>query len=112
MPDFSGPLIVEQFPHGHSNLTYLLRAGANEFVLRRAPIGNQVKGAHDMGREYRVLSKLCAVYSPAPRPFLYCEDPDSSERALLLDGTPSGDCAPQDTSGRDDDRFRDGQEPL
>ena len=39
------------------------------------PIGNQVKGAHDMAREYRVLSKLCEIYSSAPRPFLYCEDP-------------------------------------
>jgi aminoglycoside phosphotransferase (APT) family kinase protein len=74
MPEFSGPLIVEQFPHGHSNLTYLLRVGERELVLRRAPVGNQVKGAHDMGREYRVLSKLCEVYSPAPRPYLYCED--------------------------------------
>ena len=74
LADLTGPLIVEQFPHGHSNLTYLLRSGDKEFVLRRAPIGNQVKGAHDMGREYRVLSKLCAVYPPAPRPYLYCDD--------------------------------------
>jgi aminoglycoside phosphotransferase (APT) family kinase protein len=43
-------------------------------VLRRPPFGNQVKTAHDMGREYRVLSKLSAVYPPAPRPYLYCED--------------------------------------
>ncbi len=74
LPDLSGALNLEQFPHGHSNLTYLIRMGAKEFVLRRAPLGNQVKGAHDMGREYRVLSKLCAVYPPAPRPFLYCDD--------------------------------------
>src|SRR5262245_61705500 len=73
-PDTSGTLQVEQFPHGHSNLTYLLRWGGREFVLRRPPFGNRVKTAHDMGREYRVLSKLCAVYPPAPRPFLYCED--------------------------------------
>ena len=84
MLDFSGPLIVEQFPHGHSNLTYLLRAGERELVLRRAPIGNQVKGAHDMGREYRVLSKLCAVYSAAPRPFLYCEDPTVLDAPFYL----------------------------
>jgi aminoglycoside phosphotransferase (APT) family kinase protein len=70
----SGPLTVEQFPHGHSNLTYLLRRGGQEFVLRRPPFGNQVKTAHDMGREFRVLSKLSAVYPPAPRPYLYCED--------------------------------------
>src|SRR5439155_26326836 len=69
-----GPLSVEQFPHGHSNLTYLLRRGPSEWVLRRPPFGNQVKTAHDMGREYRVLSKLCTVFPAAPRPYLYCED--------------------------------------
>ena len=69
-----GPLAIEQFPHGHSNLTYLVRWGGKEMVLRRPPFGNQVKSAHDMGREYRVLSRLCEVYPPAPRPYLYCED--------------------------------------
>ncbi len=73
-PDVPGSLVVEQFPHGHSNLTYLLRLGDKEFVLRRPPFGNQVKSAHDMSREYRVLSKLSAVYPPAPRPYFYCED--------------------------------------
>jgi aminoglycoside phosphotransferase (APT) family kinase protein len=74
LADASGPLTVEQFPHGHSNLTYLLRLGDRELVMRRPPFGNQVKTAHDMGREYRVLSKLSAVYPPAPRPYFYCED--------------------------------------
>src|SRR6476659_3786549 len=74
LPDASDPLTVEQFHHGHSNLTYLLRMGEKEFVLRRPPFGNQVKTAHDMGREFRVLSKLSAVYPPAPRPLLYCDD--------------------------------------
>jgi aminoglycoside phosphotransferase (APT) family kinase protein len=73
-PDASGSLTVEQFPHGHSNLTYLLRLGEREMVMRRPPFGNQVKSAHDMGREFRVLSKLSAVYPPAPRPYFYCED--------------------------------------
>ena len=76
MPGTDGPLTVEQFAQGYSNLTYLLRLGASEMVLRRAPIGNQVKSAHDMGREYRVLSKLRAVYPPAPRPILFCDDTD------------------------------------
>lgn len=72
--DADGPLTIEQFPHGHSNLTYLLRLGSRELVLRRPPFGNQVKSAHDMGREYRVLSRLCEIYPAAPRPYLYCED--------------------------------------
>src|SRR5688500_10670218 len=74
LPEAAGPLTVEQFPSGHSNLTYLLRVGDREFVLRRPPFGNQVKTAHDMGREFRVLSKLSAVYPPAPRPYFFCED--------------------------------------
>jgi aminoglycoside phosphotransferase (APT) family kinase protein len=74
LPDAVGPLTVEQFPHGYSNLTYLLRLGTTELVLRRPPFGNQVKTAHDMGREHRVLSGLAPVYPAAPRPYLYCED--------------------------------------
>ena len=70
----SGPLVIEQFPSGHSNLTYLLRLGERELVLRRPPFGSKVKSAHDMGREYKVLSHLHPVYAPAPRPFVYCED--------------------------------------
>ncbi len=74
LPYLAGSLSVEQFPGGASNLTYLLRVGDQELVLRRPPFGNQVKSAHDMGREYRVLSKLHRVYAPAPKPLVYCED--------------------------------------
>lgn len=74
LPQFALPLTIEQFPHGHSNLTYLLRLGTTELVLRRPPFGNVVQTAHDMSREYRVLSKLSAVFSPAPQPYLFCDD--------------------------------------
>ena len=74
LPEANGPLAVEQFPSGFSNLTYLLRAGDFEFVLRRPPFGNRVKTAHDMGREYRVLNRLNTVYPLAPRPYLHCDD--------------------------------------
>lgn len=75
LSDASGSsLEVAQFPHGHSNLTYLLKLGDRELVLRRPPFGNPVKSAHDMGREYRVLSRLAPVYDLAPRPLAYCED--------------------------------------
>ena len=69
-----GEIDVEQFPGGSSNLTYLIHLGRNEFVLRRPPFGNTVKSAHDMQREFDVLSKLSAVYEPAPRPLLFCTD--------------------------------------
>ena len=70
----AGTLVIEQFPHGHSNLTYLLRFGDTELVLRRPPFGSQVQTAHDMGREFRVLSKLSAVFPAAPQPYLTCDD--------------------------------------
>ena len=74
MPDLTGSIEVEQFPAGFSNLTYLVRVGAQEFVLRRPPFGAQVKTAHDMGREYLILSRLHPVYTKVPRPLLYCAD--------------------------------------
>jgi aminoglycoside phosphotransferase (APT) family kinase protein len=70
----AGQVAIEQFPQGFSNLTYLVRCGDEEYVLRRPPFGNQVKSAHDMGREFHVLSKLSAVYDLAPKPVLYCTD--------------------------------------
>ncbi len=74
LPDLEGPLTVEQFPAGFSNLTYLVRVGAQEFVLRRPPFGAQIKTAHDMGREYFILSRLRPVYDKVPRPLIYCAD--------------------------------------
>ena len=74
LPDVEGPLVVEQFPAGFSNLTYLLRAGNRELVLRRPPIGAKIKTAHDMSREYRILSHLHPVYKKVPHPLLFCED--------------------------------------
>jgi aminoglycoside phosphotransferase (APT) family kinase protein len=73
-PGEEGELLVRQFPSGHSNLTYSLNLGAREFVLRRPPFGSKVKSAHDMSREFRVLSKLHSVYAPAPEVLLYCDD--------------------------------------
>ena len=74
LPDLGGPFEIEQFPRGYSNLTYLLRVGERELVLRRPPFGAKIKTAHDMGREYRILSHLSAVYSKVPHPCAYCAD--------------------------------------
>ncbi len=70
----SGELIVSQFPSGHSNLTYFVQIGAQEFVLRRPPFGANIKSAHDMSREYKILSHLFRVYNKVPQPILYCDD--------------------------------------
>ncbi len=74
LPEIEGPLSVEQFPAGFSNLTYLLRSGNRELVLRRPPVGAKIKTAHDMGREYRILSHLYPVYYKVPRPLVFCQD--------------------------------------
>ncbi len=72
--DLTGSLLVQQFPSGYSNLTYSLRFGARELVLRRSPFGAKIKTAHDMAREYRILSSLIQVYPKVPKPLLYCDD--------------------------------------
>lgn len=74
-PEATGTLSVAQFPSGHSNLTYLVCLGDRQIVLRRPPFGSKVKTAHDMSREYRVLSKLHLVYPQAPKALLYCDYP-------------------------------------
>jgi aminoglycoside phosphotransferase (APT) family kinase protein len=71
-----GAVSVEQFPGGHSNLTYLVHHGEREYVLRRPPVGSKVKSAHDMGREVSVLSKLAPVFDRAPRVIAYSDQPD------------------------------------
>jgi len=65
---------ISQFPAGSSNLTYCVKIGGEEYVLRRPPFGNTVKSAHDMKREFVVLSKLTDVYQPAPKPLIFCAD--------------------------------------
>jgi aminoglycoside phosphotransferase (APT) family kinase protein len=73
-PDLGGRLTVQQFPSGFSNLTYLIRFGEREMVLRRPPFGARIKSAHDMGREHAILSHLHPVYSRVPVPLHYCQD--------------------------------------
>ncbi len=63
-----------QFGRGYSNLTYLARLGNRELVVRRSPPGVNIKSAHDMGREFRILSALAPHWSKAPRPLAHCED--------------------------------------
>lgn len=74
LPESTGEIEISQFPAGASNLTYCVKIGTEEYVLRRPPFGNRVKTAHDMSREFNVLSKLSKVYPPAPNPLLFCED--------------------------------------
>ncbi|MFC4767064.1 phosphotransferase family protein [Effusibacillus consociatus] len=67
-------LVIEQFPSGHSNLTYLLRCGDWEAVLRRPPFGPVAPKAHDMERESRILSLIHRVFPLAPKPYVFSDD--------------------------------------
>ena len=74
MPEAKGTPQIWQFPGGHANLTYLVHYPGASYVLRRGPHGDIAAGAHDMGREYKVLSVLYQSFPEAPRAFVYCED--------------------------------------
>lgn len=71
----NGPMQVKQFSAGYSNLTYLIRIGNWEAVLRRPPFGQIPPKAHDMEREYRILQKIHPVFPLAPKPYVYVNDP-------------------------------------
>jgi len=73
--DAGASLEILQFPNGSANLTYLLRVGARELVLRRPPMGQIAPGAHDMRREFKVLSRLWRHFDRAPRAYVLCDDP-------------------------------------
>ncbi len=75
LPGSDHPLEVRQFARGKANLTYLLRFGDTEYVLRRPPLGPVAPSAHDMGREFRVLSRLWQAFPKAARAYEYCDDP-------------------------------------
>jgi aminoglycoside phosphotransferase (APT) family kinase protein len=75
LPEARGPLEILQFPNGSANLTYLLRVGPQELVLRRPPFGQIAPGAHDMRREFKVLRHLWRHFDRAPRAYLFCDDP-------------------------------------
>ncbi len=73
--DLERDIEVSQFPGGHSNLTYLVRFGGAELVVRRPPLGPVPPKAHDMAREFKWLAAIHPVFPLAPRPYLLCEDP-------------------------------------
>ena len=65
---------MRQFGGGASNLTYSLRDGSHDLILRRPPSGQKAKGAHDMGREYRIQDGLADVFPLVPEMVALCED--------------------------------------
>jgi aminoglycoside phosphotransferase (APT) family kinase protein len=78
------PMTVQQFPGGAANLTYLLKFGQREYVLRRPPLGPVAPKSHDMAREFTVLSVLHEAFPPAPRAFHFCDDPEVIGAPFLI----------------------------
>jgi aminoglycoside phosphotransferase (APT) family kinase protein len=76
---------------GRSNLTYRLDLGSRALVLRRPPLGHVLPTAHDMGREYRVLSALTGTDIPVPVPVAFCEDTEIVGAPFYLMGYVSGE---------------------
>jgi aminoglycoside phosphotransferase (APT) family kinase protein len=85
LTELAAPLKVEQFAGGQSNPSYRLRAGAQQWVLRRKPPGALLPSAHAIEREYRVLRALHAgTRVPVPKPLLLCEDASVIGTAFYL----------------------------
>ncbi|MBU2514921.1 phosphotransferase family protein [bacterium] len=74
IPGLTGNLEVKQYPSGFSNLTYLIEIGTKKLVLRRPPFGTKAKTAHDMGREFKILSSIREYFPYCPKPLVYTED--------------------------------------
>ncbi|MGI8589860.1 MAG: phosphotransferase family protein [Nakamurella sp.] len=76
-PDLAqGELTATLFAGGRSNLTYALAVGNRRFVLRRPPLSHVQASAHDMSREYRVITALYPTDVPVPATELFCDDPE------------------------------------
>ena len=75
VPGATAELSFSLISGGRSNLTYLVESGDQQWVLRRPPLGHVLPTAHDMAREYRVLSRPLRIRDvPVPCPFALCED--------------------------------------
>ncbi len=74
IPGFMGPIQASKFPGGQSNPTYRLKTPSRDYVLRRKPMGDLLKSAHAVDREYRVLQALAATDVPVAAVYALCED--------------------------------------
>ncbi len=77
-------LSIQQYAGGASNLTYLLQWSSQQAILRTSPRGANIKGAHDMGREYKVLNLLDGYFAYSPKALLYCDDEQIIGRPFYL----------------------------
>ena len=92
--DLAAPFVWEKLPGGHSNLTYRVAdANGRRFVIRRPPIGELLPGAHDMWREFRVMSALWPTPVPVPEPLAFCDDESvTGSRFYVMGVVPGRTC--------------------
>lgn len=99
VPGADGPLHFELLSGGRSNLTYRVTCGERVWVLRRPPLGHVLPTAHDMVREYRVLTALNETDVPAPRAIALCDDPEVNDHPFyvmtFVDGVIIGNSIPE-----------------
>lgn len=83
--DEIGPLEIERkFDSGQSNPTYLMKAGQRRLVLRKQPYGNLLPKAHDVVREYDIMSSLYETGFSVPRPLLACRSTEVIDTQFFL----------------------------
>jgi aminoglycoside phosphotransferase (APT) family kinase protein len=102
------PLTAELIAGGRSNLTYSVSDGEHTWVLRRPPLGHVLPTAHDMAREYRVLTALGGTGVPVPETYALCQDDDVNgapfyvmekvDGIIYRDGASLADLAPDDAA--------------
>ncbi|MFI6598184.1 phosphotransferase family protein [Nonomuraea sp. NPDC050536] len=91
VPEAGEPLSVSLISGGKSNLTYLVEARDRRLVLRRPPLGHVLPTAHDMRREFRVISALAGTPVPVPGPVAFCADEDVIGAPFYLMGHVEGE---------------------
>jgi len=84
VPGGAGPLAFTLIAGGRSNLTYRVDGPGGTWVLRRPPLGHVLPTAHDMAREFRVLSALAGTDVPVARPIALCTDADVNDAPFYV----------------------------
>lgn len=89
LENYAGGLEVRQFPGGYSNPTYAVSAltrggGRHDYVLRKRPAGKLLSSAHQVDREFRIISALAGTGVPVPKTYFLCEDPAVLGQSFFL----------------------------
>tara|TARA_B100000902_G_scaffold4893_1_gene6260 strand:- start:13307 stop:14323 length:1017 start_codon:yes stop_codon:yes gene_type:complete len=82
--DIDKDFVFEKFKVGRSNITFKIEDNKNSYVLRRPPFGNTLESAHNMQREYKIISELYKSEVRVPKPIFLCSDRDISDQDFYL----------------------------